>query len=93
MKKLILACGLLALSGSVFAGDLTDTCKKYVEEVDALIAKASENEAAKAQMDAMKTQMEEGKKQIAAMPAESQDAACKQGLDYMGQMKASMGIQ
>lgn len=92
MKKLVLACGLLALSTSAFAG-MTETCTKYVAEVDALIAKASENEAAKAQMDAMKTQMEESKKQIAAMPADSQDAACKQGLEYMGQMKASMGIQ
>ncbi|PVZ82118.1 hypothetical protein C9426_30625 [Serratia sp. S1B] len=94
MKKLILACSLLALSSSVFAGEMTDTCKKYVGEVDALIAKASEtNEAAKQQMEALKAQMEQAKQQIAALPAEQQDPACKQGLDMMAQMKTSMGIK
>lgn len=93
MKKLILICSMLAMSSSVFAAGMTDTCQKYVDEVDALIVKASENEAAKPQMDALKAQMDQAKEQLAAMPADQQDANCKQGIDMMSQMKASLGLQ
>lgn len=93
MKKLIFIFSMLAISSSALAGEMTDTCKKYVEEVDALIVKGSENAAAKPQMDALKTQMEEAKKQISALPEAQQDASCKQGIDMMSQMKASMGIK
>jgi hypothetical protein len=93
MKKLVLIFTMLAMSSSAFAGEMTDTCKKYVGEVDDLIAEASKNEAAKAQMDALKVQMDQAKEQLAAMPAEQQDPACKQGIEMMGKMKASMGLK
>jgi hypothetical protein len=93
MKKLILILSMLAMSSSAFAGEMTDTCKKYVGEVDDLIVEASKNEAAKAQMDALKVQMDQAKEQLAAMPAEQQDPACKQGIEMMGKMKASMGLK
>ncbi|MBC3381140.1 DUF5339 domain-containing protein [Serratia fonticola] len=93
MKKFVLIFSMLAMSSSAFAGDLTETCKKYVGEVDDLIVAASKNEAAKPQMDALKAQMDQAKKQIASMPAEQQESACKQGSEMMGQMKASMGLK
>lgn len=44
-------------------------------------------------MEAMKPQLEQAKKQLADLPAENQDAGCKQGADALAQMKQSMGIQ
>lgn len=93
MKKFVLIFSMLAMSSSAFAGELTDTCKKYVGEVDDLIVQASKNEAAKPQMDALKAQMDQAKVQMAAMPAEQQDPACQQGIEMMGKMKASMGLK
>lgn len=93
MKKLVLIFSMLAISSSTFAGELTDTCKKYVGEVDELIVEASKNEAAKAQMDALKVQMDQAKEQLAATPAEQQDPACTQGIEMLGKMKASMGLK
>lgn len=93
MKKFLLIFSVLAMSSSAFAGELTDTCKKYIGEVDNMIVEASKNEAAKAQMDALKAQMDQAKEQMAVMPAEQQDPACKQGIEMMGKMKASMGLK
>ncbi|WP_265495124.1 DUF5339 domain-containing protein, partial [Providencia heimbachae] len=71
----------------------TETCNTYFAEVDSLITKASENPQAKAQLDAMKGQLEEGKKQVAALPKDQQDKACQQGIDAMKQMKTALGLQ
>ncbi|HEM7144079.1 TPA: hypothetical protein U2I65_000944 [Providencia stuartii] len=104
MKKLILACGmsLMALTitacseeekkAEVVAG-ATETCNAYFAEVDGLIAKASEDPQAKTQLDSMKGQLEEGKKQIAALPKDQQDKACQQGIDALKQMKSVLGLQ
>lgn len=41
----------------------------------------------------MKGQLEEGKKQVAALPKDQQDQACQQGIDAMKQMKTALGLQ
>ena len=102
MKKVLLACGLGLLALTITAcseeekkpevAGATATCNTYFADIDAMIAKASENPQAKAQMDAMKGQLDEGKKQIAALPKDQQDAACQQGIDAMKQLKAALGI-
>ncbi|MEX6121819.1 DUF5339 domain-containing protein [Providencia hangzhouensis] len=94
MKKLILACGMGLLALTITACSEEEKKVKllaqlnlyaYFAEVDSLIAKASENPQAKAQLDAMKGQLEEGKKQVAALPKDQQDKACQQGIDAMKQ--------
>ena len=93
MKKIIFAAALTLVSGSSFAA-ITETCQKYFDDVDALIVQASKtNDQAKQQMEALKPQLEQAKKQLAELPAENQDAGCKQGSDALVQMKQSMGIQ
>ncbi|GAA0335545.1 hypothetical protein GCM10009131_13510 [Morganella psychrotolerans] len=103
MKKTILACslGLMALALTACSGEektasavpgATETCNKYFSEVDALMKKASENEAAKAQLEPMMKQYDDAKKQIAAMPKDQQDAACKAGSEALAQVKQAMGI-
>ncbi|HHE4902663.1 TPA: DUF5339 family protein [Morganella morganii] len=107
MKKTILACslGLMALALTTCSGEeksassvpgATETCNKYFAEVDDLVKKATEkagdNEAAKAQLEPMLKQFDEAKKQIATLPKEQQDAACKAGSDAMAQIKQAMGI-
>lgn len=103
MKKLILACGMGLMALAVTAcseeekksqvAGATETCNAYFAEVDGLIAKASENPQAKAQLDTMKSQLEEGKKQVAALSKDEQDKACQQGIDAMKQMKTALGLQ
>lgn len=88
----ILAFCLLIVSSSVFAADMTETCAKFIGDFDSLIAKASENEAAKPQVDILKTQMSQAKVQFSSMSVQQLDIACKQGIDMMGQMKTSLGI-
>ncbi|HDF2342409.1 hypothetical protein UA45_17590 [Morganella morganii] len=107
MKKTILACslGLMALALTACSGEeksassvpgATETCNKYFAEVDDLMKKATEkagnNESVKAQLEPMIKQYEDAKKQIAAMPADQQDAACKAGSEAMAQVKQAMGL-
>ncbi len=93
MKKVIFVAALTLVSGSSVAA-ITDTCQQYFDDVDALIVQASKtSDQAKQQMEAMKPQLEEAKKQLAELPAENQDAGCKQGAAALVQMKQSMGIQ
>lgn len=93
MKKTILIAALTLASGSSFAA-ITDTCQQYFDDVDALIVEASKtSEQAKQQMEAMKPQLEQAKKQLAELPAESQEAGCKQGAAALVQIKQSMGIK
>ncbi|CBG89784.1 DUF5339 domain-containing protein [Citrobacter rodentium] len=93
MKKLIFVAALTLASGSSFAA-ITETCQQYFNDVDALIVEASKtSEQAKQQMEAMKPQLEQAKEQLAALPAENQDAGCKQGAAALVQMKQSMGIK
>lgn len=93
MKKIIFVAALTLVSGSSFAA-ITETCQKYFDDVDALIVQASKtSDQAKQQMEAMKPQLEQAKKQLADLPAENQDAGCKQGSAALAQMKQSMGIQ
>lgn len=93
MKKMIFAAALTMVSGSSFAA-ITETCQQYFNDVDALIVEASKtSEQAKQQMEAMKPQLEQAKKQLADLPAENQDAGCKQGAAALVQMKQSMGIK
>lgn len=71
----------------------TDTCKAYFSEVDSLVTKASENPQTKAQLDSIKNQLEDGKKQIISLPKDQQDKACRQGIDAMKQIKQSLNMK
>ncbi|EKT58529.1 DUF5339 domain-containing protein [Providencia sneebia] len=100
MKKMILTCSaaLLILSLTACNDDEkqsnttnpTETCKTYFTEVDALIAKASADLKTKTQLDILSAQLEEGKKQVAALPQEQQDKACQQALDAMSKLKSDI---
>ncbi|WP_058913497.1 DUF5339 domain-containing protein [Entomohabitans teleogrylli] len=92
MKKALLVASLVMFSGSSFAA-VTETCQKYLDEVDAIMEQASANEAAKAQVDALKVQLAEAKKQIESMPEAEQNSGCQQGMAAMAQMKQAMGLQ
>ncbi|MTH45357.1 DUF5339 domain-containing protein [Intestinirhabdus alba] len=93
MKKIVLFAALTMMSGSSFAA-ITETCQQYFNDVDALIEQASKtSDQAKQQMDAMKPQLEQSKKQLAELPAESQDAGCKQGSAALAQMKQMLGVK
>ncbi|WP_255420634.1 DUF5339 family protein [Arsenophonus endosymbiont of Aleurodicus floccissimus] len=41
----------------------------------------------------MKNQLEDGKKQIIALPKDQQDKACRQGIDAMKQIKQSLNMK
>ena len=92
MALTITACSEEEKKAEVVAG-ATETCNAYFAEVDGLIAKASEDPQAKTQLDSMKGQLEEGKKQIAALPKDQQVTACQQGIDALKQMKSVLGLQ
>lgn len=47
----------------------------------------------KGQIDTMKQQYDDSKKQFMELPADAQDAACKQGIDALAQAKAMMEQQ
>lgn len=91
MKKITLAALLLATGFSSYAE--TETCKQYFAEVEGFIELASKTEGAKAQVDMLRTQLAEGKKQMEAYTEEQQDAGCKQGIAAMQQMKTAMGLK
>jgi len=91
MKKITLAALLLTTGFSAYAE--TETCKQYFAEVDSFIELASKQEGTKAQVDMLKTQHAESKKQMEALTAEQQDAGCKQGLEAMQQLKAAMNLK
>lgn len=103
MRKLLLICsmGLLAFIITACSEEekkidyigATDNCKAYFSEVDSLVTKASENPQTKAQLDSIKNQLEDGKKQIVALPKDQQDKACKQGIDAMKQIKQSLNMK
>lgn len=91
MKKIALAALLMSVSVSALAE--TETCKQYFTEMDSFIQEASKHEEAKAHVDMLKTQLTEGRKQLESYPVEQQDAGCKQGLEAMKQLNASLGIK
>lgn len=91
MKKFALAALLMSVSVSALAE--TETCKQYFTEMDSFIQEASKHEEAKAQVDMLKSQLAESKKQMETYPVEQQDAGCKQGLEAMKQLNAAMGIK
>lgn len=91
MKKIALAALLMGMCTASYAE--TETCKKYFAEMDSFITQASKHEEAKAQVDMLKTQLAESKKQMEAYPVDQQDAGCNQGLEAMKQLNASLGIK
>lgn len=91
MKKIALAALLMGVSVSSFAE--TETCKQYFTEMDSFIKEASKHQEAKAQVDMLKTQLAEGKKQLETFTVEQQDAGCTQGLAAVKQLNASLGIK
>ncbi|MBE8614525.1 hypothetical protein CYG68_19400 [Morganella morganii] len=90
MKKLILAGFLMSVSSLSFSADLSKTCSDYYTEIDKYIDSLSSNDAMKAQAEAIKAQYEESKKQIAAMPSDVQEQACKAALNALKQAQQMM---
>ena len=91
MKKILLAALLTSISASSFAE--TELCKQYFAETDTFIKEASKHEEAKAQVEMLKNQLVETKKQLEALTPAQQDAGCQQGLTAMKQLNAAMGIK
>ncbi|MGV6987577.1 DUF5339 family protein [Testudinibacter sp. P80/BLE/0925] len=77
MKKVMLAAVLGLFAFSANAADLDPQCDAYFKAVDEYVEKAP---------DAIKQQMEESKKQMAAMPLATQKMACEQALEALKQM-------
>ncbi|EAW1961679.1 hypothetical protein AHN50_14920 [Salmonella enterica subsp. enterica] len=93
MKKVFLLATLFAMSNSSFA-TMAESCQQYFNDIDALVEQAAAtSEQAKQQFDAMKPQLEASKKQLETVAASDQDAACKQALASMVQIKQALGLK
>ncbi|ELP5236137.1 DUF5339 domain-containing protein [Citrobacter freundii] len=79
MKKL-LALAVMIVPLTSFA---SSTCDEYFKSVDGYLDQIAAVPEMKTQLDALKAQYAQTKKQLEAMPAESQEASCKQGLEAM----------
>jgi len=86
MKRiLILAIALLPLSSIA-----SSSCEEYYTLSEAYLEKASENTQIKDQVDAIKAQYEQTKKQLQSLSEEKRNVACKQGLDAMKMVEEQM---
>ncbi|WP_044470328.1 DUF5339 domain-containing protein [Mannheimia massilioguelmaensis] len=85
MQKTILAVLFAAVASFASAADLSATCKQYFSDIDEYV-KAVPAE----QSSMMKQQLDASKQQISAMPADTQEQACKQGIESLKQMKTMM---
>ncbi|UXL37062.1 DUF5339 domain-containing protein [Pseudomonas fragi] len=83
MKKIISALVMTGFSSVTMAADLGPSCTEYFKKLDEVVAASPHGEA-------MKTQYDTVKKQMASMPGEAQEAACKQAADLMSQAMANM---
>ncbi len=93
MKKVFLLAALFAMSNSSFAA-MAESCQQYFNDIDALVEQAAAtSEQAKQQFDAMKPQLEASKKQLETVAASDQDAACKQALASVVQIKQALGLK
>ncbi|OCG45026.1 TonB-dependent receptor [Gilliamella sp. Choc5-1] len=90
MKKLLLSVALLGFSTISMAADLSESCKTYFDKVDSLVKAIPEDSLTKQQSDMMKQNLETGKQQVSSMPADAQEAACKQGIELLKQVEASL---
>lgn len=90
MKKLVLAVALLSATSTAFAADLTESCENYFKAVDGYLEQVASVDAMKGQLDLIKSQYDDSKKQISALPADQQDATCKGSLEVLEQAKAMM---
>lgn len=90
MKNIMLVALLMSASSVAFSADLSKTCEDYYAAMDSHLEMTAANEAMKPQLDAIKGQYEESKKQILAMPVEQQNTVCKAGLDALAQAKKMM---
>ncbi|NUF27317.1 hypothetical protein GA0061081_11125 [Gilliamella bombicola] len=89
MKKLLLSVALLGFS-AISMADLPESCKTYFDKVDGLVKAIPEGSLTKQQSDMIKQNLEMGKQQISSLSADNQDSACKQGLDLLKQVEASL---
>jgi hypothetical protein len=65
------------------AADIGPSCTEYFKQIDQVVAASPQGEAMKSQYDA-------SKKQMASMPSAIQETACKQAADMMKQATANM---
>lgn len=87
MKKSLLVVAALGIMGvSASAAELSPSCEEYFKLVDEFVEKTKDNP----QMAAMKSTYEDQKKQFAALPKDTQEAACKPAVDQMKQVIATL---
>lgn len=89
MKKLLLSIVFLGLSSAAMA-ELSATCQTYFDKIDNLIKSIPDETFSSGQGDMIKQDLESGKTQISAMPKDQQENACKQGVEILKQLEASM---
>ncbi|MDW6628087.1 DUF5339 domain-containing protein, partial [Escherichia coli] len=92
MKTITVLLTTVLFSMSASAA-LTPACEEYYKEIDNFVAKMKEMGTPEAQVNTLKQQYEQSRKQIAALPDASQDMACKQGLDALRQSMSAAGIK
>lgn len=102
MKKIILACtvGIMTFAIAACSGDdkkeafpgASETCNQFFTEIDSLVAKASENEQMKSQLEPAIKQLEGAKTELTKMPKEQQDTECKAGIEALTAMKKALNL-
>lgn len=92
MKKImIIVLGMVFLNTGMAA--TTATCEAYYKEIDIYLSKLKETGVQQAQIDIVRQQYEQSRKQIARLPADNQEMACKQGLDVLEQAVDAAGMK
>ncbi|OCG01068.1 DUF5339 domain-containing protein [Gilliamella sp. wkB112] len=89
MKKLVFIVALMGMS-SIAMADLSATCKAYFEKVDKLVKSLPDDAETKEQTELFKQTLESGKKQVADLPEDQQDNACKQGEEALNRLEAAL---
>ncbi|EAO5494073.1 DUF5339 domain-containing protein [Salmonella enterica subsp. enterica] len=92
MKKImIIVLGMVFLNTGM-AGTPA-TCEAYYKEIDIYLSKLKGIGVQQAQIDIVRQQYEQSRKQIARLPADNQAMACQQELDVLEQAVDAAGIK
>ncbi|EEU2031423.1 DUF5339 domain-containing protein [Escherichia coli] len=81
----IFALLVTVISCTTASAAMTETCQKYFDETDKFLSQMKTTGVADEQINLMKQQYEQSKKQFSSLPEASQDAACKQASDALKQ--------
>lgn len=90
MKKVLVALSILITSSCALAADLAPSCDEYFKEIDNYLEAVGKNKATQSNLEMVRSQYEEAKKQMELMPKEVQQQACTQGATALKQAIAAM---